>query len=135
MKKRLIIALPLALSVAGTIALAEDTRTERVEFRKGATSAHLEGTIVGYETVDYMLRAAAGQTMKVEVTTNNRFLYFNVIDTTTDEALFVGSSEAEPNTWSGELASDGDYTIRVYLMRNEARRDGKAHYSVDISIS
>jgi hypothetical protein len=52
-----------------------------------------------------------------------------------DVESIAGSMEAEPNRWSGELPSDGDYTIRVYLMRNEARRDGNAHYSVDISIS
>ena len=33
------------------------------------------------------------------------------------------------------LPSDGNYIVQVYLMRNEARRDGKAQYSVDISIT
>ena len=118
-----------------TSVLAEDVRTERVQFEKGTSSAHLEGTVVGYESADYVLGAAAGQKMSVEISTDNRFLFFNVINTSTDEHLFTGSMEAEPNTWSGELPSDGDYIVQVYLMRNEARRDGKAHYSLDISIT
>jgi len=115
-------------------AVTEEVRTERVQFEKGASSVHLEGTVIGYESVDYVLSAAAGQHMNIEISTDNRFLFFNVIDSSTDEALFSGSMEAEPNMWSGELPSDGDYIVQVYLMRNEARRGGKAHYSLDVSI-
>jgi len=73
--------------------------------------------------------------MTVEISADNRFLFFNVIDSSTDQSLFVGSNMAEPNSWSSELPSDGDYIVQVYLMRNEARRDGKADYSLDISIT
>ena len=135
MKNPLMTVLVMAGLLWTAPGLAEDVRTERVQFGKGATSAHLEGTVVGFESVDYVLGATAGQKMSVEISTDNRFLFFNVIDTSTDEHLFTGSMEAEPNTWSGELPSDGDYIVQVYLMRNEARRDGKAHYSLDISIT
>jgi branched-subunit amino acid permease len=37
---------------------AGDIRTERVQFAKGANSATVEGTIKGYQTVDYVLHAS-----------------------------------------------------------------------------
>jgi hypothetical protein len=135
MKKGLMLGMMTVGLLWAAPALADDVRTERVQFEKGATSARLEGTVVGYQSVDYLLGAAAGQEMSVRISADNRFLYFNVIDSSTEDALFVGSSAAEPNRWSGTLPSDGDYKVQVYLMRNEARRSGKAGYSLDISIT
>lgn len=112
---------------------AEETRTQRVRFADGATSTSVEGTITGYESVDYVLGAAAGQTMAVAMERDNTFLFFNVLWADTEEALFVGSAEAEPDSWSGALPNDGDYIVRVYLMRNEARRGKAGHYSMVFS--
>jgi hypothetical protein len=69
------------------------------------------------------------------MSSNNTFLYFNVLNGASQEALFVGEREAETHTWTGTLPSDGDYMIRVYLVRAEARRGGKAPYTFTVAIN
>ena len=73
--------------------------------------------------MDYVIRASAGQTMTVDFKAGKGAAYFNVLPPgSTGEAIFVGSSEG--NHFKGELPSDGDYTIRVYLMGG-AKDSGK----------
>jgi len=46
--------------VFGTVTTARsDIRTERVQFKKGSTSAVIKGQVKGYSDVDYLVRAAA----------------------------------------------------------------------------
>lgn len=64
----------------GLAAHADDgTRTQRVQFAKGANSATVEGTIKGYQTVDYVLHASQGQSMNVSMATRNTATYFNIL--------------------------------------------------------
>jgi hypothetical protein len=112
-----------------------EIRKERVQFEQGLNYAVRSGTIRGYETVDYMLNAQAGQRMIVRVLrkTNGAF-FFNVLPPGSETALYVGSESARPDTWSGMLPASGDYTVRVYLMRNAARRREAANYAVQMTI-
>ncbi len=101
----LILALSAALFAASS-ALADDIRTERVHFKKGATSATVAGTIKGYEGVDYVLGARAGQAMNVSMATDNTANYFNIIAPgKTDEAMFIGSTSG--NQFDGTHAVNG----------------------------
>jgi hypothetical protein len=59
--------------------------------------------------------------------------HFNVLPLQSEEALFVGEIQGE-NSWSSTLPTDGNYTIRVYLVRAEARRGGKADFEYTVSI-
>jgi len=63
----------------------------------------------------------------------NRSAYFNVLPPGSDEAMFVGSTSG--NRFEAELPVDGMYTIRVYLMRNAARRNETANYTLDVGIA
>lgn len=112
-----------------------EIRKERVQFEQGLNYAVRGGTIRGYETVDYMLNAQAGQRMVVRVLrkTNGAF-FFNVLPPGSETALYVGSSSAKPDAWSGALPASGDYTVRVYLMRNAARRGAATTYAVQMTI-
>ena len=47
-------------------------RKERVTFAKGASSATIKGTLKGDADVDYLVRAAAGQTLEVKLEGTNR---------------------------------------------------------------
>lgn len=114
-------------------ASAQESREERVSFQKGASTATLQGSITGYEYVDYLLGARGGQTMAVSLETGNLSNYFNVLPPGSETALFVGSMGG--NEWEGMLPDDGEYRIRVYLMRNAARRDESARYSLNVSIT
>jgi hypothetical protein len=128
-------ALALSFMLGGTAAIAQyDIRTERVQFARGAESAVVEGSITGYQTVDYRLGASAGQTMNVSMATDNGANYFNILAPGESEtALFVGSSSG--GQFEGVLPERGDYTVRVYLMRSAARRDEVANYRLEIAIA
>jgi len=107
--------------------------TQRVSFRAGADSTVLKGQLNGDQTIDYRLRASDGQTLKVELTASNLQNYFNVIAAGSDTALFIGSSSG--TRFRGLLPSDGDVTVRVYLMRAAARRRETSHYSLRVGIA
>ncbi len=130
---------PFAIACALTImpppvAAQDDIRTERVQFERGAESATIEGSITGYESVDYLLGASAGQAMNVSMATDNGANYFNILAPgETDAAMFIGSTSG--NQYEGVLPESGDYTIRVYLMRNAARRDETANYRLEMIIA
>jgi hypothetical protein len=108
--------------------------TRPIQFAKGASSATVKGTIKGDQTVDYTVRARAGQTMRVKLDTRHTATYFNVLPPgSNDVAIFVGSSGG--NEWSGALPADGEYKLRVYLMRSAARRNESASYTLTVGVT
>ena len=61
-------ALALLLFFGAVPAHAQDEiRSERVQFKKGAASAVIKGRLKGYASVDYLVRAGAGQTIAVSL--------------------------------------------------------------------
>ena len=116
-----------------TAAFGQEPRQERVAFKAGTSSATVKGTIKGDESVDYLLGARRGQTMTVTLTTSNGANYFNVLPPGSEAAIAIGSDTG--NKWTGPLPADGDYRIRVYLMRSAARRNEQAAYTLSISIA
>ncbi|MCL6261926.1 hypothetical protein [Craterilacuibacter sp. RT1T] len=122
------------LLMMSSIAYAYDIETRAVQFAKGKSSATINDTIKGDLTIDYTLRARAGQTMSVKLATKNGANYFNVLPPgSNDEALFVGSSSG--NEWTGVLPDEGEYKVRVYLMRSAARRNEVANYTLTVGIT
>jgi len=131
--KPLFIAAAIALCSLTTPSRA-DIQTSPVQFKKGTSSATIAGSIKGGQTIDYTLRARAGQTMSVMLATKHGANYFNVLPPgSNDEALFVGSSGG--NEWTGVLPADGEYKVRVYLMRSAARRNEAANYTLKVGIA
>lgn len=109
-------------------------RTQRVQFQPGTNGTTIEDTIVGYEGVDYVLNAQAGQYANISMATDNGANYFNILPPgSNDEAIFVGSTSG--NQYEGTLPASGDYKIRVYLMRSAARRDEAANYRLEMIVS
>jgi hypothetical protein len=129
----LLIGLPSG--VFGHPALAESgIRTERVQFAKGATSARINGTIKGSQTVDYVLHASRGQSMNVSMATRNTAAYFNILAPGQTEVAFFNGSVSD-NQYEGTLPATGDYKIRVYMMRSAARRNEVADYRLEMIVS
>jgi hypothetical protein len=124
-----------ALVAGSSWAFAADGIESRpLQFTKGASSATVKGSLKGDKTIDYKLRAKAGQTMSVTLKTSNSANYFNVLPPgSTGEAIFVGSTGG--NEWTGPLPADGEYTVRVYLMRSAARRNETANYTLTVGIT
>ena len=129
---------PLAILTSASAAMTAPTlaqttvRNERVQFPRGATSTSVRGTIRGYQVVDYVVGARAGQALAVSLRTDNASTYFNVLPPRSEQAIFTGSISG--NRFSGRLAATGDYRLRVYLMRNAARRAARADYNLSIAI-
>jgi hypothetical protein len=122
------------LAAAGPLWARDEIRTERVHFKHGASSAVVEGSIKGYQTVDYVLGARKGQYMNVSMATNNGANYFNILAPGENEVAMFNGSTAE-NQYEGTLPATGDYKVRVYLMRSAARRNEVAKYRLKMIIT
>jgi len=135
MKKYLILGLlnvfVIVLALDGQA--SENIRKQPVHFKKGASQDSIQGHIKGRETIDYILRAQAGQTMTVNLETSNPSAYFNVLPPGSQEAIFTGSVGG--SHFEGKLPKDGDYSIRVYLVRAAARRNETAKYTLTVKIT
>ncbi|MGD9603218.1 MAG: hypothetical protein AB7V59_15520 [Gammaproteobacteria bacterium] len=118
---------------APTVFAADDIRVERVQFKKGASGAVIEASIKGYETVDYVLGARAGQTMTVTLDTRHGATYFNLLAPGESVVALFNASHGD-NRYEGALPASGDYTVRVYMMRSAARRNEVAKYRLEVRI-
>ncbi len=129
--KKLLVCLLAGALLTGTALTAEAAK--QIAFGKGKSSAFVSGKIQGSNDVDYVIRASAGQTMTVDFKAGKGAAYFNVLPPgSTGEAIFVGSSEGDH--YKAALPSDGDYTIRVYLMGG-AKDSGKpVNYTLKVGI-
>lgn len=122
------------LVAAVAIPASAQIKTEAVVFPRGKTSTTVTGTLEGDLTRDYVLRAAAGQTMTVSLASPSASAYFNVLPPgSADAAMFIGSTSG--NRFSGALPATGAYTIRVYLMRSAARRGQTAPFTLTMSVT
>jgi len=108
-------------------------RAEKVRFAEGATSTVIKARLKGYQYVDYRLPAGAGQTLNVSLKASNLQNYFNVNPPGTDVSMFVGSTSG--NNFQAISPTDGEYTIRVYLMRPAARRNESSNYALRIAVT
>jgi hypothetical protein len=135
LKGRVQLIVACALLAAGPCVLAADSIEVRpLRFTKATSSATVKGSLTGDKTIDYKLRARAGQTMTVSLKTSNGANYFNVLPPgSKDVAIFVGSTSG--NEWTGQLEADGEYTVRVYLMRSAARRNETANFTLAVGIT
>jgi len=127
-------ALILVHFIVGTAISADpETRTEQVRFAKGSTSAIIRGRVKGYSDVDYLVRGGAGQTFTVSLKRSNRSNYFNVLPPgSKDVAMYAGQTGED---FTGILPTDGDYTIRVYMVRAAARRNETSDYTLTVRLT
>ena len=122
----------LALVAAPTFAQSDIVKRP-VQFAKGKSGATIKGSLTGDQTVDYTLRAAAGQTMTVKLSGGSS-VYHNVLPPgSTGEALFVGSRDGNKSTTT--LAAGGEYTIRLYQMGNAASSGKRSNFTLDVAIA
>ena len=130
-RKAAMVALGIAAAAVTTTAVAQIVTTN-VVFPRGAVATTLAGTIRGPVTRDYVVRANAGQTMRVRLTGSSN-VYFNVLPPgSNDSAIFIGSTEG--NSFAGTLSVSGAYKIRVYQMRASARRGEVGNFRLSIAV-
>jgi hypothetical protein len=129
-----LIAAAGALLLLSSPTIAGDVRTERLQFKRGASSATVTGTLKGDQTVDYLVGASKGQSANVSLATNNTATYFNILAPGQNEVAFFNGS-VNGNQFEGVLPETGDYRIRVYMMRSAARRNEVANYRLEVAIA
>lgn len=126
--------LALSAFLAGsclTPAVAQ-TRNETVRFPQGTSGTTIEGSITGDESVRYSIGVSAGQTMDVQLDTDNASSYFNITAPGAGEALYNGSISGDGTSFV--VPSSGNYLVDVYLMRNAARRGETANYDLTLYV-
>lgn len=124
-----------ALIAAGP---AFSQHTEEVHFERGNFGTMVTGSVTGQDYIDYTLGAKSGQEMFAELTVastdGNGSVYFNIMPPGAEwEAIYVGSMD-EDNSETVALPQDGTYTIRVYLMGNDADTGKTVDFNLDLSI-
>jgi hypothetical protein len=117
------VALPLAAQDAGPTALSVSL---------SSAPQTVDGSITGSGTADYLVTGDAGQILSVDMQTTDTSATFNILPAGSETALFIGSTSG--TVADVPLPAAGDYLIRVYLMRNAARRDETALYSLSVGL-
>ncbi|MFV0575699.1 MAG: hypothetical protein ACK5NC_09875 [Vibrio sp.] len=95
-------------------------------------SWHLKDTVKGYKMIDYELAIPANSQLSVDLTPSNNSNYFNILPKGEMTALFVGSAKGDHAELT--IPKAGEYTIRVYLMRNAARREESSDFSLAVRL-
>lgn len=110
-----------------------DRRVQRAALGTQPAAAHIKAQLKGRQYVDYVLTVAAGQTLTVAMKASNRQNYFNVNPPGSEAAMFIGSTSGM--RFQRVAPMDGDYVVRVYLMRAAARRNESSRYSLDMAVT
>jgi hypothetical protein len=110
---------------------AQDLPTERVAFEKGTSSATVEGSISGRETLDYLLNVREGQYLNISMASQNGGIYFNIMEPG-EQYVAIYNGSINGNQFEGKTAKSGDYRIRVYLMKGA--QNTTANYRLEMIV-
>jgi len=119
-----------AMAVAAATA-TPGNRVETVQFAKGANTVAISGELKGDQYVDYRVSDGANQTLALILNARNLQNYFNILPPgSSGTAMFIGSTSG--NKFKRILPTDGEFVVRVYLMRAAARRNEASNYTLNI---
>ncbi|MEG4341800.1 hypothetical protein QUB70_00740 [Microcoleus sp. A003_D6] len=105
-----------------TPAILMSQRQQKIQFKRGASSAEVKGGVARGEVMIYLINAKEGQTMNVEIQSVEGNAVFKVVDPNTNAVV-----EGE-KSWSGKLPQTGEYQIVIGTER------GGASYTLSVSI-
>lgn len=104
-----------------------------VVFDTGRTKKVIEDQITGSEIRDYIFNIKEGQHLKFVLVPSSGIPYFNLMEPEEDYTAIYNSS-INGNQYEGVSKKNGAYTLRVYFMRNAARRNDTGKFSLQASI-
>jgi hypothetical protein len=125
------LAATLPCGVAAAQGLPPGIVTKPLPFPAGRNTAIATGTIKGDRTVDHVVRLRAGQPLNVSLASKNSGLYFNILEPG-ETVVAIHNGSVSGTQFEGTSAKDGDYRIRVYFMRAQARRGATASYRLEV---
>jgi hypothetical protein len=99
---------------------------QRITFTSGATSATVTGQLNAFESDQYVLRALAGQTMRVNLTFTEGAAILVIWG---EDGNVLISDHAEVSNFEGVLPTTQDYHIMV-----KGRPDGSTSYTMTVTI-
>ncbi len=133
MRKTLITSLALAASVALAGGALAAEKTINVKFSPGSSSKTVKGSVKGYDGVNYILDAQAGQVVSVLFKPNLNSCFFNFWEPGASEAVHRG--EVDGNEYAANLRKSGKNRVQVAMMRSAARKGLTCKYSVTFEIN
>ncbi|MBN7137308.1 hypothetical protein A7A76_21555 [Lysobacter enzymogenes] len=133
------VALAVALMACANAALAADAvKQVPVHFAKGAVAATVQGAIKGDDSVEYLVVARAGQTLRVAMSGSsnaNLNVYPPAAPGEGGEALTLDTVYGKTGaTHSVRLPADGQYRLQVYQPRAAARRGTVSKFALKIEV-
>jgi len=127
-----IFAIGLLLLVSSSVAMAQrGGRAEplRIEFKRGATSTTISGTVRGSEEAEYVLPAKKGQRLIIKLTSVPvKSSVFQLLGEDNDT---LGLEFDANFSYSGVLPKTGDYFISV---RRPTEAKGTSRYKLIITV-
>jgi len=133
MFRPLILAALLSINAPG--ALAQDVANEVptiLRFNPGQSSQEIRGTIAGYQGAVYALNARSGDRADIRLDGPRNVSIYQNITSPSGRTVFNGSLSG--SRFNGTLNESGVYRVRVYLMRNDARRGKRADFRLNIRL-
>ncbi|PYS73120.1 MAG: hypothetical protein DMF69_05730 [Acidobacteria bacterium] len=106
-----VVALSLTIIVSSAFVLAQ----KRISFRRGASSATLNGSIEGKGYTEYVINGRAGQVLSIQITSANG-------------AVLVNAGSASGKNFNVEMTG-GDHLLSIV---NEGR--GATNYTLKVAI-
>jgi hypothetical protein len=101
---------------------------KRIKFKRGESSATIKGAAPRGEVVNYVLKAAKDQSMKISIASVENNAVFQVKDLSTGYYLSNAGELDDAMEWEGVLPTDGEYRIIVGTTR------GGAEYTLKVTI-
>ena len=115
----------IILLVATGAAEAGRDRTRRIRFESGRTTKVIKDAVVRGDRDRYLLRASAGQTLIVHITSEENNAVFDIYRPGGRRTL---ENAQESMDWTGTLPRSGDYIIEVGGTR------GNATYTLEVTV-
>ena len=122
-----------AAAAAAVITLAaQPVRKQRVGAAPGADPVRITSSVGDGEVVDYVVRGVAGQTLRIDLAVGSPSVVFDVRPPGADTLIFFG--ETRGPRFAASLAKSGDYTTRVRLTPEAARRGLTTSYTISFAL-
>ena len=113
---------------ASVVSINSQVTNKRIKFKKGESSATIEGGVIRGDRDTYLVGADKNQYMVVSIMSIENNAVFQVIDRNTGYYLDGAGEFDDTMRWEGKLPSSGDYKIIVGGTR------GNAEYTLKVFI-
>ena len=126
--KKINILLILLFVFASAVGINAQVTDKRIKFKKGESSATVEGSVIRGDRDTYLVGANKNQTMVVTIMSIENNAVFQIIDRNTGYYLDGAGEFDDAMRWEGSLPSKGDYQVIVGGPR------GNADYTLKVFI-